>query len=242
MDLSSSAEARKYLEKGCPLGFRSKVWLLCLSINASNEDKMHYLKLKRKVSQSGLLVDHLVYKEMKLIVSNDDMYFVFVDYIYKVLLPFLRDPDVLRCKTKPFQGSISGGNDQTLYLTHIPPSGVVPFHGFSMYVSPLCYLYDDPVELYAVFRELYIRYFHKLHTITDDEESILSLCITFERILLEKEPQLVLHLVSIGAPPLQIAFRWLLRGFSGYLAAEQVLLLWDRILAWDSLEIIASES
>ncbi|KAL5110984.1 TBC1 domain family member 19 [Taenia crassiceps] len=157
----------------------------------------------------------------------------------EVLLPFLRDSYVLRCETKPFQGSIFGGLDQIPYPTHIPPSGVVPFLGFSMYVSPLCYLYDDPIELYIVFRELYVKYFYKLHTITDDEESILSLCITFERILLEKEPQLVLHLMSIGAPPLQIAFRWLLRGFSGYLAAEQVLLLWDRILAWDSLEIIA---
>ncbi|EUB64252.1 TBC1 domain-containing protein [Echinococcus granulosus] len=203
---------------------------------------MHYSKLKHSVSQNGLLVDHLIHKEMKLIVSNDDAYFVFVDYIYKVLLPFLRDPDVLRCKNKLCKEPVLSGHDQTLYSTHFPPSGVVPFHGFSMYVSPLCYLYDDPVELYIVFRELYIRYFHKLHTITDNEESILSLCITFERILLEKEPRLVLHLMSIGSPPLQIAFRWLLRGFSGYLAVEQVLLLWDRVLAWDSIEILASES
>lgn len=45
----------------------------------------------------------------------------------------MRDPDVLRRKTKPFQGSVFGGQDQTLYPTYIPPSGVIPFHGFSMY-------------------------------------------------------------------------------------------------------------
>lgn len=37
------------------------------------------------VSRNGLLVDQLIHKEMKLIVANDDVYFVFVDYIYKVL-------------------------------------------------------------------------------------------------------------------------------------------------------------
>ncbi|VDM16497.1 unnamed protein product [Hydatigera taeniaeformis] len=236
-----SVEARKYLEKGCPLEFRPKIWLQCLSINVSDEDKLHYLELKRKVSQCSLLMDNLIHKEIKTVVSNDDMYFVFVDYIYKILLPFLRDPVVFRCKSKSFEELIFAGHDQMLCPIHIPPSGVVPFHGFSMYVSPLCYLYDDPVELYIVFRELYVRYFHKLHTINDNVESILSLCVTFERILLKKEPQLVLHLASIGAPPLQIAFRWLLSGFSGYLPADQVLLLWDRILAWDSLEIIPSE-
>lgn len=55
---------------------------------------MYYLKLKRKVSKSGLLVDHLIHREMKLIASNDDMYFVFVDYIYK-LSEFLRKTSLL---------------------------------------------------------------------------------------------------------------------------------------------------
>jgi len=38
--------------------------------------------------------------------------------------------------------------------------------------------------------------------------------------------------------PLRLAFKWLVRAFSGYLASEQVLLLWDRILAYDSLELL----
>ncbi|KAM7538315.1 hypothetical protein Aperf_G00000069272 [Anoplocephala perfoliata] len=227
-------QAGKYLEHGCPFGRRSKMWKLCLGVKITDEDADKYSELKNKVSQNGLLVDHLIHREMKMIVSNDDVYFVFVDYIYKILLPFLRDCDVLKCGNKE-----SSSLNQSLHSTHFPPSGVVPFRGFSMYISPLCYLYDDTVELYVVFRELYIRYFHKLHSITEDDGGMLSLCITFERILLEKEPRLVLHLTSIGAPPLQIAFRWMLRGFSGYLAAEQVLLLWDRVLAWDSLEILA---
>lgn len=39
---------------------------------------------------------------------------------------------------------------------------------------------------------------------------------------------------------LRLAFKWLIRAFSGYLSSEQVLLLWDRILGYDSLEILPS--
>lgn len=37
---------------------------------------------------------------------------------------------------------------------------------------------------------------------------------------------------------LRIAFKWMMRAFSGYLASNQLLALWDRILAFDSLEIL----
>ena len=38
---------------------------------------------------------------------------------------------------------------------------------------------------------------------------------------------------------LRIAFRWIVRAFSGYLSTDQLLILWDRILGYDSLEIVA---
>jgi len=38
--------------------------------------------------------------------------------------------------------------------------------------------------------------------------------------------------------PLRLAFKWLVRAFSGYLSSEQVLLLWDRILGYDSVELL----
>ena len=48
--------------------------------------------------------------------------------------------------------------------------------------------------------------------------------------------QYTLCLWSIGR--LRIAFKWLIRAFSGYLSSEQVLMLWDRIIAYNSLEIL----
>lgn len=41
---------------------------------------------------------------------------------------------------------------------------------------------------------------------------------------------------------LRIAFKWMMRGFSGYLASNQLLALWDRILAYESLELLSGSS
>ncbi|CAI2728595.1 unnamed protein product [Schistosoma spindalis] len=112
-----------------------------------------------------------------------------------------------------------------------------PIH--TLFMLPLCYLYDDPVTLYVTFRQLYIRYFYKLHTISDENSGILCLCLLFERLLQNKEPEIFFHLKSFGAQPVRFIFKWLMRAFSGFLAPDQVLLLWDRILGFDSLEILS---
>ena len=119
-----------------------------------------------------------------------------------------------------------------------PPNGVVPFHGFAMYAAPLCYVYNDPCVLYFVFRAMYTGFFHRLHTLSSHPKGIVSLCLLFETLLQTHEPALFLHLKSIGVQPLRLAFKWLVRAFSGYLASEQVLLLWDRVLGYDSVELL----
>jgi len=48
------------------------------------------------------------------------------------------------------------------------------------------------------------------------------------------EPELFFHLTNIGAPPLRVAFSWIHLAFVGYLEADQILLLWDRVLGFGS--------
>ncbi|KAJ3099869.1 hypothetical protein HDU97_002698 [Phlyctochytrium planicorne] len=43
---------------------------------------------------------------------------------------------------------------------------------------------------------------------------------------------------DLNVDPTQIAFRWMLYGFLGVMEIEQVLLLWDRILAYDRLQLL----
>jgi hypothetical protein len=106
-------------------------------------------------------------------------------------------------------------------------------------VAPICYVYDDPILLYYMFREFYETHFHKLNIISSDPQGILSLCYLFETLLQAKDPLLFFHLREIQAQPLRIAFKWIMRAFSGFLASSQLLELWDRILAFNSLEVLS---
>ncbi|RXG53631.1 TBC1 domain family member 19 [Armadillidium vulgare] len=107
-----------------------------------------------------------------------------------------------------------------------------------MYASPLCCLYEDPVELYFTFREMYQRFWFRLHSVSSHPQGAVSLCLQFEQLLQYNETPLWQHCLSLGIQLLPIAFRWILRAFSGYLCPEQLLHLWDIILAWSSLEIL----
>ncbi|XP_075857271.1 TBC1 domain family member 19 isoform X2 [Microcebus murinus] len=219
-----SAAAQQYVRQGSPTALRAELWALILNISSQPEDILYYEQLKTNVIQHDLLVDSLIYKDVKLTASNDDYYFVFEDYLYQVLLCFSRDTSVLSHfaynSASPPKSYIRGKLGLEEYAVFYPPNGVIPFHGFSMYVAPLCFLYHEPSKLYQIFREMYVRFFFRLHSISS-------------------HPSLFYHLREIGAQPLRISFKWMVRAFSGYLATDQLLLLWDRILGYNSLEILA---
>lgn len=52
---------------------------------------------------------------------------------------------------------------------------------FSPTVAPLCFLYNEPSKLYSVFREMYIRYFFRLHSISSSPSvrSLVFVCDCF---------------------------------------------------------------
>uniref|UniRef100_H2UKV9 Recombination signal binding protein for immunoglobulin kappa J region n=1 Tax=Takifugu rubripes TaxID=31033 RepID=H2UKV9_TAKRU len=237
-----SAAAQQYSRRGCPTGLRADVWALILNATNQPQDVMYYEQLKAGVIQHDLLVDKLIYKDVKLTASNDDDYFVFEDFLYQVLLCFSRDTTVLEHfaynSATPPRSYVQGEPPPVRFFI-LPTVSVIPFHGFSMYVAPLCFLYNEPSKLYSVFKEMYIRYFFRLHSITSSPSGIVSLCLQFECLLQTYLPQLFYHLRQVGAQPLRIAFKWIVRAFSGYLSTDQLLLLWDRILGYDSLEIVA---
>ena len=46
------------------------------------------------------------------------------------------------------------------------PHNIIYSDMFYVAVAPLCYVYNDPVQLYFTFRELYTRYFFRLHNLS----------------------------------------------------------------------------
>ncbi|EDX03800.1 TBC1 domain family member 19 isoform X1 [Drosophila simulans] len=223
---------QQFLKKGCtPAPYRGALWASVLDSKLHDYDIEYWQKLRNAVWTTDHIVDKLVFKDIQLTASNDDQYFVFEDVLYQVLLCFSRDTDIGGCveyETFPVKGKTYEG----------PPSGVVPFHGICMFAAPFCYLYDSPVSLYYTFRAFYIRYCHRLTTINTHPQGIVSLCLLFEKLLQTYEPQLWSHFRELQIQPLRVVFKWLMRAFSGHLPPDQLLVLWDLILGFDSLEIL----
>ncbi|XP_028401722.1 TBC1 domain family member 19-like isoform X2 [Dendronephthya gigantea] len=243
IEKGSCPAAQQYAKSGCPSGLRRHIWCLILDVGDNEENKIYFEQLKSYVCTYDLLVDTLIKKDVKSTATNDDQYFVFEDLLYQVLLAFTRDTAVLKhfdqTSASPPRSYIRGKLGVYEYAVFYPPNGIIPFHGFAMYAAPLCYIYENPSRLYHVFRELYTRYFSRLHSISSHPQGIVSLCLLFETLLQSQEPGLFYHLRQIGMHPLKTAFNWMFYAFSGYLESEQVLILWDRVLGYDSLEILA---
>ncbi|NXX52702.1 TBC19 protein, partial [Scopus umbretta] len=231
-----SAAAQQYVRQGCPTALRADLWALILNISSQPEDILYYEQLKSNVIQHDLLVDSLIYKVSDSL--NTDLY---VLSFLQVLLCFSRDTSVLEhfsySSATPPKSYIRGKLGMEEYAVFYPPN--VNYNSFILSVAPLCFLYHEPSKLYQIFREMYVRFFFRLHSISSHPSGIVSLCLLFETLLQTHLPQLFYHLREIGAQPLRISFKWMVRAFSGYLATDQLLLLWDRILGYNSLEILA---
>jgi hypothetical protein len=62
----------------------------------------------------------------------------------------------------------------------------------------------------------------------------------FENLVKEADSELFFHIShNLGSHPLDIVFKWILYAFVGVLDAEQVLLMWDRMIGFNSVDVIA---
>ncbi|KAG6463712.1 hypothetical protein O3G_MSEX014036 [Manduca sexta] len=233
---------QEYLKKGSPQCLRARLWMQVLGSEVKSQQTSYFNQLKKSVLEVDLMIDKLIFKDVQLTASNDDQYFVFEDLLYQVMLCFSRDCEIMQHLKgsigNPLNVTIKGKQTSAESVTVFPPSGIIPFHGFTMYATPFCYLYDDPVQLYYTFRAFYIRYWHRLHYISTHPQGIVSLCLLYERLLEANEPLLWIHFRNININPVRVVFKWLMRAFSGHLPPDQLLLLWDAILGYDCLEIL----
>lgn len=83
------------------------------------------------------MIDKLIIKDIHLTASNDDQYFVFEDVLYQVMLCFSRDGEILKSipNQSYMQVTLKGKQlpNASDNVMPFPPSGVIPFHGFTMY-------------------------------------------------------------------------------------------------------------
>ncbi|KAJ3127615.1 hypothetical protein HK098_006054 [Nowakowskiella sp. JEL0407] len=240
----------KFTCNGLPSCIRTKTWNCILQeVRGDSTEYAHDYcqRLRNQISKHELITDKIILVDEKLC-RNDDTFFVFEDILRDVMLYWSRDPWICdnspcvinMCEDSKIDHSSNSTNNFLSYPTY-PPNGVFPFWGISCYAMPICFLHRDSDEAYFIFRQLYVRYFNKLHTINSDPQGLSHLCTTFENLLKQLDPHLFYHLTfKVGSPPLTIAYRWILYAFVGVINIEQVLLLWDRVVGFDRMEIFSA--
>jgi hypothetical protein len=109
-------------------------------------------------------------------------------------------------------GGASGGNAGL----HMPPGGVLPFHGFAFYIAPLAFITESTSTMLAIFRAMFCRYWCRLNVVRSTPGSLLSICALFERLLKRNEGEVWRHLLHLDCPPLDIALPWIRYAFAGF--------------------------
>lgn len=214
------------------------MWSQSLSVSVTAKDRSYFQTLQDQADQWSYLTDDMYLLDLQRAIDSSD-YFVFEDNLKSAILAFTRDAHVkdaaprVNGAVRDASATSSAPNDS------VPPNGVLPFSGLIMYLAPLTYLTTDTVGMYFIFREMYVRYWSRLNCISSNSGTILHLCKLFEDFVARSTPAAVFYLVNAGIPPLEIAFSWIQSAFSGVLEIQQVLLLWDRVIGFDSPEIIA---
>ena len=186
----SIRKARKYCRKGCPVNVRPAMWIAATQSYNTLETQRAFDQQSQDADQSWYITDDMYRMDVSF-TMNDPNYFPFEDILLQVMLVFARD-DKLRQDAK-FQIHEYVYDDSII----IPPCGVQPFHGLVMYAAPLCYLFQDPVQIYLTFRAMYATLWCRLNVIRSESNTLLRLCLLFEQLVQQHVPDLVLKLSTV---------------------------------------------
>lgn len=169
--------------------------------------------------------------------SQNDHYFPFTDMIEDIVTVLSRDEYVYNNSDVRAYPRIEFELEDKRKI-NVPECGIYPYKGFSSFVLPLSLIYTNPYEIYYISREMICRYWCKLVSVRSNEDCIIYLYKTFEDLLQLKEPELFYKMVQANVQPLSIASHWITNSFVGVLQPREVLLLWDRILGFDTLLLL----
>ncbi|CAM9734361.1 unnamed protein product [Ascophyllum nodosum] len=239
-------EAMEYARRGITDSLRPAVWRLMLGLPKAitREDREYFRGLMSRVDRMELVTDELYSLDVQFI-SDDDKYFPFEDTLHDVIMAFSRDAWILRHSDVILHDLVPIGDadvdGEAMALGgggFCPPCGVQPFRGLVNYAAVLCFLFEEREAVYFAMRAMFARYWCRLNALRSGPGMLLRLLRLFECLVQQHHPQLVLKLRQLGVQPLQLAMPWIQFGFVTFLEADQVLLLWDRLLGYDSLELL----
>ena len=227
----------QYAKRGVPPTLRCRIYKKILYAEVTQKEIDYFAQTTDVASKWETALDDLIMCDI-LDSCNDDRYFIFQDMIEMCIMFFFRDRQVYdMLVSKPHTPIVSvGSNEKPCGV--FPQCGVLPFQLFCYYIAPFCYISDQKEDVYFIFRSFFCKYACKLQTISSDPNSIISLCKLFEDLLQMYEPEVCFHMNQLGIQPLKVVFPWIFFMFVHVLEVDQVFLIIDRILGYESLEIL----
>ncbi|RKP18225.1 hypothetical protein ROZALSC1DRAFT_23441, partial [Rozella allomycis CSF55] len=225
---------------GCQPWTRSECWKLMLKSSSlvpvlKDLEKSHFKKLTKNLATYELTADKMIRIQSRSI-SEDDGYFVFEDLCNFVMLIFSRDDSIASSYLNYFKVNAQDSKENLMY----PPSGLPLFDNLCRLVAPLCFINDSVENIYAMFKALFVKYFCNLQTMTFSSNHIYTLLQKIETKLMTLHPDFVNNLTrSIKISIFGKLHSMISVGFAGYLEVHNVLILWDLMIANDSIEILA---
>ncbi len=249
---ASVPRCRAHARRGAPASHRPALW--CAALGAPEPGnpaaRATFQRLCDEAAGRRLLADHLIAGDAAATCDHPN-FFPFEESLRAVLLAFSRDRSVAAetrrgagaraLRVEAVGGSTSGSGVSS--LGEYPPSGVVPFRGLASLAAPACYLYPHPADALAAFTRLYARLLWRTHAVGDastaPSPALPGLLRAFEALVHRAEPEACHRLERLGVPAARVAAPWLVAAFAEHLEVEQVLLLWDRVIGFDSTLVLA---
>jgi hypothetical protein len=152
LDSKSILKAKTLARKGIPSGSRAQIWDLILQTDFVDDLKAYgseYCKsLTESVAATELVYDRLLLVDVKHC-QNDEAYFVFEEILNKIILFWSRDAW--------YMNRVNQTRTDSKKSQAIPPNGIYPIWGLSLYAMPICYIFKNVSCIYFTFRELYAR-------------------------------------------------------------------------------------
>ncbi|KAF4659818.1 hypothetical protein FOL47_007415 [Perkinsus chesapeaki] len=241
---SDPGRVRRFLAGGAPAHLRLALWALSLDSEVGTAELNDIIN--RAIPSEDWITDDIIRNDAEE-KASDANYFPFEELIETLSLVLSRDPWVKTHAVMAPHKSIIPDDDKLIDSVDvtIPPCSHIPFEGWTCLACPFSYLGEAlSPTLYGVYRAFYCRYWVRLLSIELKEgikDSLAYLAILCENLVLELAPELVFRCRSTDRLPsvLKIALPWILSGFVGYIRPAQLLLLYDRIIAFDTVELVA---
>jgi hypothetical protein len=197
-------------------------------------------QLMRRVENEWTIVDDLVRADVEAC-CEDKWYFPFEDAILQALMCFTRDTTVsYRCAAVPHEPIVGLAEDESA-ACFVPPCGVVLPEQSTMLLAPLSFVFGrDVPRMTRAFTALYCRHWSRVATLSSAPGTLIPLCRLFENMVSAGNEDLCGSLHIAGLTPLQFGLPLIRFGFATVASPRHVLELWDRMIAFNSTEVLAA--